>query len=602
MLKTLSLRDYVIVDRLDVEWSGGFTVLTGETGAGKSILIDALQLVLGERADAAVVREGSTRADVSAEFEQPASLAGWLAEHGFEAETETEAEAAAEPSLLLRRTVDKGGKSRAWINGSSATVAQLRELAEHLVDIHGQHAWQGLTRPAAVRELVDTLAGSDTASLHTAWDAWRDAQAALDRAQEQRAELDQQREQLLWELQALDRLDPAPGEWDDLNAQQQRLAHAQALIAASQSALACIDDEGAADTLTRRAVSALESVVAHDAQLAEVLEELRSAQVQLHDAARSLGAYLERTDTDPRRLAELDTRLSDWLSASRRHRCAPADLPAWRESARVRLASLQAAIDTEALQAQVARSRKAWQAAAQQVSATRRRLAPELGQAVSDALQTLGMPGAAFEVALAVNAEPQRHGAENVEFLVAGHAGVAPRPLAKVASGGELSRIALAIAVSTRSGLFDTLQKTGAATLIAPRTVVFDEVDSGIGGSVGDTVGRLLKRLGQSRQTLAVTHLAQVAACADHHHVVSKATEDGRTLSRWQTVVGEDRVREVARMLGGEHLSGTGRAHAADMLAAANQPPDARPASARRVAGTTVAKAVAKAATKKSRA
>jgi DNA repair protein RecN (Recombination protein N) len=557
MLKSLGLRDFVIVDALDLTLSGGFTVLTGETGAGKSILIDALQLALGNRADAGVVREGCSRAEVSAVFEPPATVAAWLEEHGFAADD-------GEGSLLVRRVVDSTGKSRAWINGSSATVTQLRDLADHLVDIHGQHAWQGLTRTASVRALVDDLAGSDLAALTRAWDSWREAQSALQAALERRAELDQQREQLAWELRSLDDLDPRDGEWDELAAEQQRLAHGHSLIDAAQQALAHVDDDEAASARTRRALAALQAVLDHDARLRPVAEVLRSAEAQLQDAARSLSGYLGHAEVDPARLAELDARLSEWLSAARRHRCAPADLPRWHADARARLASLDAAVDSAALTRQADAARAHYLEAANRVRAARRALAPQLGSSVTQALQTLGMQGARFEVDLPATDEPQRHGLESVELMVAGHAGSTPRSLAKVASGGELSRIALAIAVSTRAGGLGPAARGVSSP--APMTLVFDEVDSGIGGAVADTVGKLLKRLGSSRQVLAVTHLAQVAACADQHLVVSKAPHGGRTVSRLLAVDGEARVHEVARMLGGEHLSSTSRAHAAELL------------------------------------
>ncbi len=558
MLKSLGLRDFVIVDELDVSFDVGFSVLTGETGAGKSILIDALQLALGNRADPGVVREGCAKAEVAALFAPPTAVIPWLAEQGFEPDD-------GDGSLLIRRVVDSAGKSRAWINGSSATVAQLRELAEHLVDIHGQHAWQGLTRPASVRALLDDLAGSDTAALGAAWDQWRDAQAALRTATLQRAELDQQREQLVWELKSLDRLAPRTGEWDELNAEQHRLAHSQALIDASHQAMSTLDDEGGADAQTRRAVSALQSVLSHDERLGPIADVLQSAQAQLQDAARSLSAYLGHAEVDPTRLQQLDERMSEWMSVARRHRCQPADLPTWVDSAKARLASLDAAVDVGALSKAADAAQHRYGQLAAQVRQARQRVAPKLGDAVTAALQTLGMAGATFQIDLPALAEPQRHGLESVEFLVAGHAGSSPRPLAKVASGGELSRIALAIAVTTRAGgLATAAAASGCAA--EPMTLVFDEVDSGIGGAVADTVGKLLKRLGSQRQVLAVTHLAQVAACADRHLVVSKALKAGRTLSRLQAVEGEARVQEVARMLGGEHLSSTSRAHAAELL------------------------------------
>lgn len=585
MLQGLELRDFVIVDALSIPLGGGFTVLTGETGAGKSILVDALQLALGNRADAGVVREGAARAEIGALFELSPPLARWLDEQGFPADD-------GDGRLLLRRTVDAQGKSRAWINGSSGTVTQLRELADRLVDIHGQHAWQGLTRPAAVRSLVDALAGCDTASLAAAWDAWRTALAALEAATLRRAELDAERERLAFELRELDRLDPQPGEWEEIEAEQQRLAHAQSLIEATQAAMAGLDDDGAARALVRRAGQALQAVSRFDASLAPVIDVLASAEAQLEDASRSLSAYLRHTDLDPARLAALDERLSQWLSAARRQRCTPPDLPDWMARARERMLALDAAVDTEALSRTAEEAARSYAQAAQAVSRQRRAFAPVLAKEVSAALQSLGMEGARFEIDLPSLPEPTRHGREAVEFLVAGHAGSTPRPLGKVASGGELSRIALAIAVTVHTGALAPTRSPGPSSAPPgpqagePMTIVFDEIDSGIGGAVADTVGRLMARLGRARQVLAVTHLAQVAACADRHLVVSKALQGGRTVSRLTEVTGEARVDEIARMLGGDPRSAASRAHARELLARGERGSEpAQPDPAHRAAG-----------------
>ncbi len=561
MLKRLHLRDFVIVDELDIELGAGFTVLTGETGAGKSILIDALQLALGQRADSAVVREGAARTEVTAEFDLPASLQAWLDEAGFTAE---------DGGLLLRRTVDAQGKSRAWINGSTATVTQLREVAEHLVDIHGQHAWQSLTRPAAVRALLDSQAGVDAQPMAAGWQAWRQALAALADARARRDTLERERERLAWQLAELDKLNPAEGEWEQLNGEHQRLAHAQALLDGSRAALDAIaEGEQPADSQVHRAIDALQAVADYDPQLRAVAEVLQGAAAQLEDAAHSLHAYLGRSEPDPERLADLDTRLGAWISLARRYRRSPAELPALVQGWRQELASLDAAADLQALEARASAAEAAWRKAAQAISRQRQRAAGPLGLAVTQAMQQLGMAGGRFEVALLPQEEPQAHGLENVEFRVAGHAGSTPRPLAKVASGGELSRLALAIAVTTAQG-----QAAPAAEAAdAVGTLIFDEIDAGVGGTVADSVGRLMKQLGRSCQVLAVTHLAQVAACADGHLLVAKAKKGRQTVSDVQAVSGETRVAEIARMLGGERLAGTSRAHALALLGAPEGPP-----------------------------
>jgi len=550
MLRRLSLRDFVIVRELEVELEGGFTVLTGETGAGKSILVDALQLALGSRGDAAVVREGAARAEIGAEFDSPPSLSAWLDEAGFEQDE----------SLLLRRTIDAQGKSRAWINGSAATVAQLREVADHLVDIHGQHAWQSLTRGASVRGLLDAYGGIATAGLAAAWQQWRAAEQALERTRGAQADLERERERLAWQVGELDRLAPAEGEWDELDAEHRRLSHAQALIDGARAALDAIAEaDENAERLAGAAIDRLQDVAAFDASLGGVIDVLQGALAQLQDAAHSLSSYLNRAELDPERLQSLDERMSAWMGLARRFRRPPGELPALLGQWRAQLRSLDEAADLEALQRSATAARAAFDKEASAVSRQRKSAAPKLAAAVTQAMQQLGMAGGRFEVSLAAQPEPQAFGTESAEFLVAGHAGSTPRPLAKVASGGELSRIALAIAVTTSQ-----LGEAG--------TLIFDEVDAGVGGAVAETVGRLMKQLGRDRQVLAVTHLPQVAACADHHFVVSKRVQAGQVRSEVAAVAGEARVAEVARMLGGERLSGTSLAHAQEMLAVAATP------------------------------
>ncbi len=561
MLRRLSLRDFVIVSALEVDLDTGFSVLTGETGAGKSILVDALQLALGSRGDAGVVREGSARADISAEFDSPASLAMWLEDAGFA----DDGSADATRSLLLRRTIDAQGKSRAWINGSAATIAQLREAAAHLVDIHGQHAWQSLTRAASVRALLDAFAGIDAAPLAALWSAWKAAADALNLAGSQQAELERERERLAWQVGEVDKLAPGDDEWPELDAEHRRLANAQSLIEAARGALDAVSEseEESADALLNRALHRLEEVAAFDERLAVAIEALQGAQAQLQDASRTLVGYLHHTDLEPERLQALEERLSAWISLARRYRRPPAELPELLAQWKTELKALDAASDPAALQRAVDTALADYQAAASNVSAARRAAAPRLSAAVTQAMQQLGMAGGQFEVALLPQDSPQSFGLESAEFRVAGHAGSTPRPLGKVASGGELSRIALAIAVTT-SQLVDAAADAG--------TLIFDEIDAGVGGAVADTVGRLMKQLGRDRQVLAVTHLPQVAACADHHYVVSKRLVGGATLSDVQAVVGEVRVAEVARMLGGERLSTTSLAHAQELLEVAGDP------------------------------
>ncbi len=560
-LRHLNLRDFVIVPALDLSLGRGFTALTGETGAGKSILVDALQLVLGGRGDALWVREGQPRCEISAEFDLPEAARPWLLDSGFS----TDDEGGEAATLLLRRTIDTAGKSRAWINGSTATLTQLRELGEWLVDIHGQHAWQSLTRPAAVRALLDAYAGIDARPLAAAWQAWRQAAAALQAAHTAQNSLAQERERLLWQIGEIDKLAPAEGEWDELNQRHARLSHAQALIDAAQAASAALEgeDEGGALPALARAQDALDAQRAIEPEFAALVDVLDTCVAQARDAAHSLHAYLRRAEPDPEQLAGLDERLGQWMGLARRFRRPPEELPSVLADWRAELARLEAAADLAQLEAAAQAAHHGYQQAAQAVSRQRRLAAPRLAASVTAAMQELGMQGGRFEVALQALAEPAPHGHENIVFQVAAHAGSAPRAIDRVASGGELSRLALAIAVTT-------------SELGSVGTLVFDEVDSGVGGAVAATVGRLLQRLGRDRQVLCVTHLPQVAACADAHLLVSKqAGADGAPTSGVAPIGGEARTREIARMLGGERISDTTLAHALEMLHA----PAAEPAS-----------------------
>lgn len=547
-LTHITLRDFVIVHELELDLKTGFSVLTGETGAGKSILIDALQLALGARADSGVVREGAKRCEVCAEFEPTPAIVAWLEEAGFEASAE----------LLLRRTVDTAGKSRAWVNGSPATATQLRELGEQLLDIHGQHAWQSLTRPDAVRGLLDAYAGIDIRPLKTAWQSWRQAQQNLADAQQAQSTLANERERLAWQIGELEKLNPQTDEWQELSTQHSRLANAQALIDGANQGTVLLeggdnDSDGGALRQLSRAIQTLQSLGRFEPEFNALSEVLASAQAQAEDVAHSLHAYLRKTDVDPAQLAQLDERMGLWLSLARRYKKTPDELPLSLQVWRKELAQLDAAADLDALQKTARTAQTACTQAAKAVSRQRQQAAKPLAQAVSSAMQQLGMQGGRFEVHLQALDAPAQHGLEEVSFLVAGHEGSTPRPVGKVASGGELSRIALAIAVTTSE-----LGEAG--------TLIFDEVDSGVGGAVAETVGRLMKQLGQHRQVLAVTHLPQVAACADHHLLVSKAAAKGQVSSQVRGVNGEERVSEIARMLGGEKLSATTLAHAREML------------------------------------
>lgn len=543
-LRRIVLRDFIIVGELELDLDTGFTVLTGETGAGKSILIDALQLVTGGRADIGVIREGTHRTEVSAEFDVNPLLTTWLTQFGFDSGG----------GLLLRRTVDIQGKSRAWINGSPATATQLREIGQQLLDIHGQHAWQSLTGPESIRTLLDAYGKISTLKLGVIWQQWRQAQTHLAQATASQDTMQLERERLIWQIGELSKLAPQALEWETLNTEHSRLSNAQALIDAGQAVIQALDDE---ENSGIQRLHQAHQLLKQQEHLEPVFKDLsallESNLVQVEDTVHSLRGYLRSADLDPDRLQQLDERMALWVSLARRYKRAPEELVELQTTWSKSLQDLDQVTNISALQAAEKLAHDTYITEATRVSKARSLAAPKISRAVTLAMQELGMQGGLFEVKLHSTALPTPNGIDEVVFLVAGHAGSTPRPVNKVASGGELSRIALAIAVTT-------------SQLGTAQTLIFDEVDAGIGGAIAETVGRLMKQLGVDRQVLAVTHLPQVAACADHHWRVSKRRQGEVTLSFVTKVLGEQRVAEIARMLGGERLSDTSQAHAREML------------------------------------
>jgi DNA repair protein RecN (Recombination protein N) len=553
MLRTLTIRDFVIVDAIDLEFSSGFSVFTGETGAGKSILIDALQLALGGRGDASVVREGAAKADIAADFAVGAAAAGWLAQHEFSLE---------EGGALLRRVIDNAGRSKAWINGIAATAGQLRELGELLVDIHGQHAHQSLLKLDAQRVLLDNQAAmrnaggaADAQAVGAAYKEWRALVRQREEYETNAKNVLLERERLEWQVGELDKLAVKPGEWTEVSNEHSRLSHAASLLEGAQEALAAISES---DHPILSQISALNQklskLVDVDAALQPVLDCMEPARIQLQEAVYALNDYLDKVELDPVRLRQVDARMEAIHSTARKFRTTPEELPGEHAALAAQLRQLADASDLDGLRKQEDKVKQAYMTAARRLSASRAAAARLLGSQVSAAMQELNMTGGSFVVALN-DCEPTAHGLDHVEFLVAGHAGVAPRPLAKVASGGELARIALAISVITSNST-------------TTPTLIFDEVDSGIGGGVAEVVGRLLKRLGQERQVLCVTHLPQVASQANQHFQVAKGTTAaGRTVSHIDVLDTKARVEEVARMLGGLEITATTRKHARELLA-----------------------------------
>ena len=553
MLRHLSIRNFAIVESLDLEFQSGFTALTGETGAGKSILIDALALALGERAEAGLVRSGAERAEVAADFllQNQADLKNWLVEQALEGEDDR---------ILLRRVVDNGGRSRGFINGHVATLAQLREAGEFLVDIHGQHAHQSLLRGEAQRRLLDEHAGlaEHAASVGQAYREWQRLARARAEHETHAAARNAEREQLAWQVDELVKLAPVAGEWDAIDAEYSRLAHAASLLQGTRSVVEQLSEaDGSACDAVAAAIAALRGVVTYDATLSASLELLESAEVQLGEAVQTLRRYGEKVELDPQRLGVVERRIEALHGAARRYRVPPEQLSSYLAERRARLAELEIASDPEALAEGESAARSRYRELAARLSAGRKKAAAKLSKEVSAAMSDLAMKGGSFQVTLAPLAtDGSANGEEIVEFAVSANAGMEPRGLAKVASGGELSRISLAIMV------------IASAAAKVP-TMIFDEVDAGIGGAVAEIVGRRLKNLGANRQVLCVTHLAQVAALADQQWSVAKFGPDigGATVRSRVTVLDDKaRVEEVARMLGGLEITATTRRHAAEML------------------------------------
>ncbi len=549
MLSRLEIRDFVLVDRLALEFDKGFTVLSGETGAGKSIMIDALAVVLGERADSGLVRQGCEKADISAEF--------LLENDGAAAQYLQDNELVDNGHCLLRRVIDVSGRSRAWINGTPVTIQQLRLLGERLVDIYGQHEHQSLSKPQSQRDLLDAYAGATLLARRVAeaWASWQAARRLRIAAEGDAETISRERDQLEWQISELDKLAFREDEWRDIGAEQTRLAHAVSLVEAAEFALLTLSEDDAAALAAVSAVqSKLSALVDYDPALREVLDTLDTAQIQLQETVYSLRHYQQRIEVDPQRLVEVNERLDAIHTVARKYRTTPEKLPALLDQSRQRLEELTTSLDAAALQRREAQAKEACLEIAAELSATRSKAARKLSRKVSNAMQTLAMQGGAFKVALTSNDECASYGLEQVEFQVAGHAGAPPRPLAKTASGGELSRIALAI-------------ETVTTEVAQVPTLIFDEVDAGIGGGVAEIVGRMLKTLGERHQVMCVTHLPQVAASAAQQWRVAKHMRDGRAASSVELLGARERIEEIARMLGGVKITDLTRKHAAELLA-----------------------------------
>jgi DNA repair protein RecN (Recombination protein N) len=543
MLRALEVNNLVLIEKTSLEFASGFTVLTGETGAGKSMLIDAIELLVGGKGDGSLVREGAERAELSAEFDvdPKASLVKWLEESGLTGDP---------GSVILRRTIDRSGRSRCFINGHAATLAQLKAAGEHLIDIHGQHEHQTLMRATAQRALLDAHAGAEELVRQTgeAWRDWKRLQALAEEAEKNFAQRETERARIEEDFKDLKKLGPRDGEWQEVSAAHTRLQHGSSLLGGAQSALEALTEaEGAALSQISAVASRLRALSAHDDRLKSVVEMLESAEAQAGEAVRELRNYASRVELDPQALRDTEARIEALHAAGRKYRARPEELPARFAELEKRLAELELAVNPEALKREVAAAQERYLGVSTKLSTKRKAGAEALGKAVSAGMQRLAMAGGRFAISLKKLDEGGPAGQEEIEFEVASHPSLPLRPLAKVASGGELSRISLAIQLV-------------AAKQSPVGTLVFDEVDSGIGGAVAETIGRSLKRLGKDRQVLCVTHLPQVAANGNEQWRVTRSG----LKTRPEKLDREARIGELARMLGGAEK--TARKHAEEML------------------------------------
>jgi DNA repair protein RecN (Recombination protein N) len=545
MLQSLSIRDFIIVEALDLEFSSGFTTLTGETGAGKSILIDALSLALGSRNEGEVVRKGTEKADISVTFSANSQAQQWLAENELEADD----------TLILRRVIYADGRSRGFINGTAASIGQLKDLGEYLIDIYSQNAHHSLLKPATQRKILDEFAMNIELAQQVAthYKTWHALHVKRIEVEKNAAAFADELAELRDKTRELKQLGFAIEEWAELQAEHHRLANGASLLAGLELCVGLLDDnEPNANAMLAQVQHKLIGLVEFDPQLKEAADGVDSALIQIEEATRSLNRYLQRAELDPARLAEVENRIQATHNIARKFRVKPEELPELLANDLARMAELESFANDGALAKLETEALTAYQASAKQLSAKRQVAAENLSQKISAEMQRLSLSGGKFEVALQA-CDATSNGLEAVEFLVAGHAGVEPRALNKVASGGELSRISLALHVTT------------AAQNTVP-CMIFDEVDVGIGGGVAEVVGQLLKQLGSERQVLVITHLPQVASQAAQHLQVSKTQANGATLSQIQVLSKQQRVEEIARMLGGIQITETTRNHAKEML------------------------------------
>ncbi|QSP95060.1 DNA repair protein RecN [Marinobacter salinisoli] len=551
MLVQLTVSNYAIAERVELQFKRGMTALTGETGAGKSIVLDALGLAMGGRADAGAVRHGAKRADITASFDVSniPEASQWLESHELDDESD----------CILRRVISKDGRSRAYINGQPCPLAHLKELGGLLMDIHSQHQHQSLLRKETHRKLLDEFAGAETLAdeVHSAWKHWNKSRLRLTERQQNADETEAKLQLLRYQVEELDRLALQDNEQQELEQEQAQLSQADAVLHHShRAALLCTEEDGSAATLVRQALQQLEQLPTEVPALADTIQMLNEAQIQIGEAGDNLRRFVEDYEADPARLAEVEERLSAIYQMARKHRISPEELPALHQRLSAELEELDGGAGSlEQLEAELDEQRKAYDALATKLTDARERAAVDLDQRIAEELAQLSMPSVQFVTHLNRSAddEPTPCGQQDIEFLVSANPGQPARSLSKVASGGELSRISLAIQVVV------------AQTSTTP-TLVFDEVDVGIGGGTAEVVGRLLRNLGENGQVLCVTHLPQVAAQCHQHLFVSKFTEQDTTFSKIEALDDQGRISEVARMLGGVDMTDQTLAHAKEMV------------------------------------
>ncbi len=552
MLKHLSIKDFVIVNQITLDFKSGFTVFTGETGAGKSILIDALSLAMGARGDANQIRHHCERAEISAMFDTSAlpKLEDWLKVNELHGDPDT---------CLLRRIIDSSGRSRGFVNGHAVTLQQMRLVGEQLVDIHGQHAHQSLLNNESQRTLFDAYAGNSALVkvVANAYQIWQQLNQQRLNWEQNAADNQQEREQLAWQSQELKDLNFSAEEWQTLQVDHGRLSHVASLLEAAEMGMETLSENDASAISQINAVNhQLNNLQDYDPALKAIIDQLDSAQAELQEGIYELKHYRQSLDLDPQLLQETETRMADILAAARKHRVAPEELPDLLETSTQRLAAIGAGGNLDELIKEEVAAKEVYLKQAKKLSVVRKKTGQLLSQLVSSSMHTLAMEEGQFAVALLPLEQGASYGLEQVEFQVATHKGMPLRPLAKVVSGGELSRISLAIQVIT--------SQVGTAP-----TLIFDEVDAGIGGRVAEIVGELLKKLGETRQVLCITHLPQVAATGDQQWQVSKSPGQSKNKQVTSQIVVLDesgRVEEIARMLGGVKITATTRQHATEML------------------------------------